>query len=227
MSIILAFVATVMAAGLWWLLRQGVMSKPWLETGSPEAVPVRSVERVGLGVFLVVVGGLFALLGSAFVMRMDVEMWRSLRLPPIVWANTTLLLFASLCLHLATDSAQKGRRTDLRRGTTVAALATVGFLIGQILGWRGLTTDGAGLTASPGASFFYLLSGLHALHILGGLAALGLVMSRNGTDLSRLRLGIGLCAAYWDFLLMIWVGLLILFMGWANRFVEICRAVLT
>jgi cytochrome c oxidase subunit 3 len=103
----------------------------------------------------------------------------------------------------------------------------VGFLVGQVLAWRELTMDGGGLTTSPAASFFYLLSGLHGLHILGGLAALWLVMSRQGADGDRLRLGTGLCVAYWDFLLVVWLGLLVLFTGGANRFVEICRGVLT
>ena len=227
MSVVLAFVVSVIAVAFWWLFRQGVMSKPWLEAGPPEAAPARSPERVGLGIFLVVVGCLFALFGSAFVMRMSVEAWQSLRLPPIVWANTVQLVLASLFLHLAAASARRGNRIGLRRDTMAAALATVGFLVGQILAWRELTMDGSGLTVAPAASFFYLLSGLHALHIFGGLAALGLVMSRDGADLSRLKLGTGLCVAYWDFLLIVWLGLLVLFMGWANRFVEICRGVLT
>ncbi|MCZ0963471.1 cytochrome c oxidase subunit 3 [Paracoccus benzoatiresistens] len=227
MSIVLAFVVPVIAVAFWWLIRQGVMSKPWLETGLPEAVPVRSAEHVGLGIFLAVVGCLFALFGSAFVMRMDVGTWSSLRLPPIVWANTAQLVLASLFLHLAFVSAKRGDRAGPRRDMTIAALATVGFLLGQLLAWRELTMEGGGLTTSPAASFFYLLSGLHALHILGGLAALGLVMSRGGADGGRLRLGIGLCVAYWDFLLVVWLGLLVLFLGWANRFVEICRGVLT
>ena len=230
MSVILAFLVAVIAAALWWLLRQGIMSKPWLETGpSPamETVPGRSIERVGLGIFLVVVGSLFALFGSAFVMRMDLEAWSSLTLPPIVWANTAQLILASLFLHLALSAARRGDRPGLRRDTIIAAMATGGFLVGQVLAWRELAMAGDGLATGPAASFFYLLSGLHGLHIIGGLGALGLVLARGGADMSRLRLNSGLCVAYWDFLLVVWIGLLLLFLGWANQLVDICRGFLT
>jgi cytochrome c oxidase subunit 3 len=228
--IVLVFILAVIAVAFWWLLRQGVMSKPWLETGLLTTVgtaPGRPAEWIGLGVFLAVVGALFALFGSAFVMRMDEEAWWSLPLPPIVWANTGQLILASLFLHLAVAAADRSDRRGLLRDTAVAGLATAGFLFGQLLAWHELTAADNGLATAPAASFFYLLSGLHGLHILGGLAALGLVTTRRGADIRRLRLSSRLCATYWDFLLVVWLVLLVLFMGWANRFVDICRSVLT
>jgi cytochrome c oxidase subunit 3 len=228
--IVLVFILAVIAVAFWWLLRQGVMSKPWLETGLSTTVataPGRPPEWIGLGVFLAVVGALFALFGSAFVMRMDEELWWSLTLPPIVWANTGQLVLASLFLHLAVAAADRGDRRRLWRDTGVAGLATVGFLLGQFIAWHELTAADDGLATAPAASFFYLLSGLHGLHILGGLAALGMVAARRGADLRGLRLSSRLCAAYWDFLLVVWLGLLVLFMGWANQFLDICRSVLT
>ncbi|SEM02758.1 cytochrome c oxidase subunit 3 [Roseovarius azorensis] len=230
MTVILVFILSIIALSFWWLLRQGVMSKPWLETGAIADVAPKApfpVERVGLGIFLVVVGSLFALFGSAFVMRMDLETWSSLTLPGAVWLNTSLLLLASVFFHLGKRSALRGDLSGARRDMTGAGLATLGFLIGQLLVWRMLQTGGDGLTSGPAASFFYLLSGLHGLHILGGIVALGAVLAQNGIDPRRIRLRVGLCAAYWDFLLIVWLGLLILFMGWANRLIDICRTILT
>jgi len=230
MTIILAFILSVVALSFWWLLRQGVMSKPWLETGliaEGSVKPAFPVERVGLGIFLVVVGSLFALFGSAFVMRMEFEGWSSLTLPTAVWLNTLLLFLASLCFHLGKRSARKGDLPTVRREMAVGGLATLGFLIGQLLVWRALQVTGNGLTSGPAASFFYLLSGLHGLHILGGILALGALLSRSRTDPHRIELRVGLCAAYWDFLLIVWIGLLLLFMGWANQLLDICRAILT
>lgn len=230
MTVILLFIVSVIAVALWWLLRQGMMSKPWLETGLSPAMatgPGQSTERVALGIFLVVIGGLFALFGSAFVMRMETEAWSSLSLPPIVWANTVQLILASLFLHMASRDARRGNWPGMRRNRTISALATAGFLIGQILAWRELTMGGDGLTSGPAASFFYMLSGLHGVHILGGLGALGLMMTGSGTNPRTTTLNIGLCAVYWDFLLIVWACLIILFMGWANQFVDICRNILT
>lgn len=227
MTIILAFLIAVIAGAFWWLLRHGVMTKPWLESGPATAAgmtPGRPVEQLGLVIFLAVVGSLFALFGSAFVMRMDLDAWTSLRLPPIVWANTAQLVLASAFLHLAAAAARRGDRGGYRRDSGIAALATVGFLAGQLLAWRQLTAAGDGLATGAAASFFYLLSGLHGLHILGGLVALGLGAA---ADDRRLSLRAGLCVVYWDFLLVVWAGLLLLFTGWANQLVDICRGVLT
>lgn len=230
MTIILAFIVSVVALSFWWLLRQGVMSKPWLETGvigEMATKPEFSVERVGLGIFLVVIGSLFALFGSAFVMRMDLETWSSLTLPRAVWFNTVLLFLASVLFHLAKRSALRGDAPGVRRDMMAGGLVTLGFLIGQVLAWRVLQVAGDGLTSGPAASFFYLLSGLHGLHILGGIVALGVVLARSGADPDRIKLRAGLCAAYWDFLLIVWIGVLILFTGWANQLLDICRSVLT
>lgn len=227
MTVILAFLVTVIALAFWWLLREGIMSKPWLETGTvveTAGLPPFPVQRVGLGVFLVVIGSLFALFGSAFVMRMDLEFWSALTLPPIVWFNTALLVVASVFLRRA---AWRGEGRGLRRDTAIAGLATVAFVIGQLAAWRELHLMGNGLTSGPAASFFYMLSGLHSLHILGGIVALGVLMARREHDPDQIKLNTGLCAAYWDFLLVVWIGLLLLFMGWANQLLDICRSVLT
>lgn len=230
MTVILVFIVSAIVVALWWLVRQGVMTKPWLATEVAPMLqtgPGLSVQHAGLGIFVVVIGGLFALFGSAFVMRMDTETWSSLTLPPIVWANTVQLILASVFLHTASAAAQRGDQQGLRRAAMVAALATVGFLLGQLLAWREMAMGGNGLTTGPAASFFYILSGLHGLHILGGLGALSLVATGSRADPGRLKKGLGLCATYWDFLLIVWAGLLVLFMGWANQFVDICRALVT
>lgn len=230
MTIILAFILSVVALSFWWLLRQGVMTKPWLQTGLVEDIvigPVFPIERVGLGIFLVVVGALFALFGSAFVMRMDLEIWAQLSLPWAVWVNTLLLVLASVLFHRGKRAAALGDLRSLRRCMASGGLLTLGFLVGQLLVWDALQGTGDGLTSGPAASFFYLLSGLHGLHILGGIVALGVVMARPDPPPARLTLNTGLCTTYWDFLLVVWLGLLLLFIGWANQLLDICRTILT
>lgn len=227
MTVVLVFVAAVVTVAVLWLLREGVTSKPWLETGLAGG-PSAPVEAgpAGLTVFLVVVGALFALFGSAFVMRMDLEPWAAFSLPAIAWANTLWLVLASILLHLAARAERDGDGPDLRIDAALAGLATLAFLAGQIEAWRAVAQAGGGLTGGPGAAFFYVLSGLHGLHILGGLAALAAIAAR-GAAWKRPAGGIALCARYWDFLLVVWLGLLVLFLGWANRLVDICRTVLT
>ncbi|MFD2741652.1 hypothetical protein ACFSUD_18995 [Sulfitobacter aestuarii] len=226
MSIILIFILAVLAICGHYLLRQGVMGKPWLETGiAPPAPPPRDAvpgAGIWLAVVLAIIGCVFALFGSAFVMRMELADWRFFTMPPLVWLNTLMLIGASLMLHNATHQPSAAQTW-----LTGALLATFGFMIGQLLVWFLLMDAGYRLTTGPAASFFYLLSGLHGLHILGGMAALALVAEPKDAGPQEKSRRLRYCAIYWDFLLLVWLGLLVLFLGWANRIIDICAAVLT
>ena len=110
-----------------------------------------------------------------------------------------------------------------------AAVATLGFLGGQFVAWRELTASGFLVTGNPSNSFFYVLTGLHGLHILGGLVALARALPGAwGTGRPELlRLRIDLCTMYWHFLLLVWLGLLMVLTRRANDLVAICRALLS
>ena len=102
-------------------------------------------------------------------------------------------------------------------------------MIGQLLAWQQLNVAGYFLTANPANAFFYLITAVHGLHVLGGLAALGRTIAKawRGVEVSRLRLSIELCTMYWHFLLLVWLILLALLTGWADDFAAICRQLLT
>lgn len=231
MNIILAFLAVLIAIIGWWLSRQRLFSKPWLETGAPptmtEASPV-APQKLGLGVFLAVVGGLFAMLGSAFVLQIDATPWQLVPLPRLVWINTGILLSSSLFLQLAVTAARQGEAQLLNWSLAAGVLSTLAFLVGQIAAWDMLTTSGHVLAGAPAASFFYLITGLHGLHILGGLMAMGAVWLRlaRQPEPRRVQAIVALCALYWHALLLIWILLLALFTGWGNEFLALCRSVL-
>jgi cytochrome c oxidase subunit 3 len=73
------------------------------------------------------------------------------------------------------------------------------------------------------------LTGVHGLHVLGGLVALGrtIAIAWRGVATEPVRLGIELCTIYWHFLLLIWLAVFSLVLGWADNFVDICRALIT
>ncbi|WP_191057964.1 cytochrome c oxidase subunit 3 [Geminicoccus harenae] len=239
MSAALAFLALVAAVAGWWLARHGIMAKPWLEPGLPapvapgsafaeEAGPVRRA-KAGLVVFLAVAGSLFALFVSAYLMRMGAADWWALPVPRILWINTGLLVVGSLGLHGAQVAARHGHPAVMRHGLLLGGAAALAFLLGQILAWHELLALGHGLAGNPAASFFYVLSGVHGLHVAGGLVALGRTMPRAWRDpgSARARVLVELCATYWHFLLLVWLVLFGLLAGWANDFAEICRQVLS
>ncbi|QAX28903.1 cytochrome c oxidase subunit 3 [Leisingera sp. NJS204] len=231
MTVILAFLALVaLAAGLW-LSQQHLAAKPWLETGiAPLAGhgPGRAPGIIFIAVFVTVIGGLFAMLGSAFVMQIEETPWELVPLPGRVWLNTALLLLASLCLQFVVMSARAGTQRWLRGSLIAASIATLAFLAGQMQVWISLTDGGYRLDGTPAASFFYLITGLHGLHMLGGIIALAMVCARHaGTgsgDVKALLPGVRLCALYWHALLAFWLMLFALLQGWGNAFLALCRA---
>jgi cytochrome c oxidase subunit III len=234
MSAILIFLAGVAVVVTWWMAQQRLMSKPWLEVGrasdtfdiAPSSVATR---KIGLGVFLAVVGALFTLFISAYFMRMGTDDWWAIPIPRVLWVNTAVLALSSAALHWAKNEAFRDR-PDVMKTALLAAFATaLLFLIGQILAWRELVSTGYVLADNPANSFFYMITGMHGLHILGGLFVLGRTTLRvlQGGTPRQVRFSIELCAIYWHFMLVVWLVLFALFAGWANDFIDICRQLLT
>lgn len=230
MSIVLSFVALVAVIALTWLWRQGVAERPWLETGAVTRSPSpggQPTGPAGLGVFLIVAGGLFALAGSAVTMRMGYADWFEMRLPRVVWAGTALLALSSLALQAAVFAARRNDGPGLARWIGAGAASMAAFLLAQGLAWARMVETGQGLAATPGASFFYLISGLHGLHILGGLVALARVATRLRAGPGAAAPAVALCAIYWHFLLIVWIAMLAILTGWASDAAALCRAILS
>ncbi|GAO38749.1 cytochrome c oxidase subunit III [Sphingomonas changbaiensis NBRC 104936] len=226
--------------------------KPWLTPGVAGAARIqRDHEQgpwdrgIGLGLFLVVVGMIFALATMAYVMRMGHGVpagsqgndWRSLRLPPPLWVNTAILVASSLAFLIADRSARRGDAATMRAGVIAGGLLGVAFLAGQILLWRKLSDWGyvllftAGLCkvgdplftfpfpqtilGNPALAFFYLISVLHGLHIVGGLVAWALTARHifAGSISAPVARSVQLCARYWHFLLFVWTVMMGLFVS--------------
>ncbi|MCW2239697.1 cytochrome c oxidase subunit 3 [Azospirillum canadense] len=188
-------------------------AKPWLEQ-TPEDLPALGrlpmpTARVGLVVFLAVVATLFALLVSAYVMRMSFGDWRPLPALPVLWLNTLVLALGSVALHLSVLGARRGKWTTTRLRFLFGGLCALAFLAGQLVAWRQLDTLGYFVAENPANTFFYLMTALHGLHILGGLVAWERtavkLWSRSGA--AGLQLSVELCATYWHFLLVVWLVL--------------------
>ncbi|MEP9399370.1 cytochrome c oxidase subunit 3 [Mesorhizobium sp. KR2-14] len=234
MSAILIFLAGLLAVIGWWLSRQRLMSKPWLEVGPATAFPQTEAPathpaRIGLGVFIAVVGALFALFIGAYLMRMAYADWQPAPMPQVLWLNTGMLILASVAMHCAVLSAHRGRVDNLRLALLAAGLTSIAFLAGQLLAWQQLADEGYFVTVNPAVSFFYLLTAMHGLHVLGGLVALGRTNIRawQGGRTARMALSAELCAIYWHALLIVWLVLFVVLMGWAANFIDICRRLLS
>jgi cytochrome c oxidase subunit III len=164
-----------------------------------------ATTTVGMVIFLGTLAMLFAALFFAYaVMRAQAPAWPPAGLPALprgaLTANTLVLVAASLALRAARAAARRGDVVPARGRAVVALALGVAFLLAQVVVWRGLVLAGGGPASGIYGSVFFAISGLHALHVVGGVVALALV-SRGGLTARRL----GLCALYWDFVLVVWL----------------------
>jgi len=174
------------------------------------------VRRTGLWVFLAVVTMLFLLFSIAFVMRMAADDWRVLPAPPWqLWASTALLAASSLAWAAAARQATPHSALPVY----AAMLLSLAFIGMQLWGWQAMAAMHYGLAANPANSFFYMITGLHGLHVLGGLVVAALVWrKRDGVAIS-------LCARYWHYLLGLWLAMYsLLFLMTPERFDAICSS---
>jgi len=233
-SAIILFMAGIVAIAGWWLSQQRLGAKPWMEQGvmvdvREERTSSLPPAKIGLGVFLAVVGSLFALFISAYSMRMDMVDWRTLPVPRLLWFNTGVLVTSSIALQWAHVAARRNNMDGVIIGLCAGGASALLFLVGQLLAWRQLSLAGYFVASNPANSFFYLITAVHGLHLMGGLIALGRTVAKvwRGAEMIQLRLSVELCAIYWHFLLLVWLVLLALLTGWTDDFVAICRQLLT
>jgi cytochrome c oxidase subunit 3 len=185
--------------------------------------------KIGLGVFLAVAGCLFTLFISAYSMRMNMADWRALPVPKLLWFNTGVLVLSSVALQWALLAARRNDTDGVILGLLAGGAAAITFLVGQLLAWQQLIVAGYFVASNPANSFFYLLTAVHGLHLMGGLAALGRTTAKvwRSTEMAEVQLSVELCAIYWHFLLLVWLVLLGLLTGWTDNFVDICRQLLS
>ena len=234
MSAIVLFLAVIAVIVGWWLSQQRLTAKPWLEEGPIGEFPgtgavTLPAAKLGLGVFLAVVGALFTLVISAYSMRQRLADWRALPVPKLLWFNTGVLVLSSIALQWAYLAARRNDLEGVIIGLLGGGVSAVIFLVGQLLAWQQLIVAGYFVASNPANSFFYLITAVHGLHLMGGLVALGRTTAKvwRGAEVIQVRLSVELCAIYWHFLLLVWLVLLGLLTGWTDNFVDICRQLLS
>ena len=213
MTITLIMLAIIMATVIGWLLRQSLNTQPWISTAADDAVSGRSLDAnsttIGFATFLAVATSLFALFISAYTLRMAEPDWRPVAEPAILWVNTIILVLASFAYQWTRSMAVRGNTGHVRIGLTLAGVLTFAFLAGQLLAWQEMQAAGVYMMRNPANAFFYLLTAVHGLHLLGGLWVWGRSAIRvwRGADADSVRLSVELCTVYWHFLLLVWAVL--------------------
>lgn len=213
MTVSLVLLAIIMFVVIGWLLRQTLNTQPWISRAADNAVSGPSIDTpaktFGLVSFLAVATSLFALFISAYAMRMHMGDWRPVSEPQLLWLNSGFLVVASIVYEWTRRAARKDRATGLKAGLGVAGLFTFLFLGGQLVAWLQLNASGHYMSSNPASAFFYVLTAVHGLHLLGGLWvwARSLVRVFSGAEADSVRVSIELCAVYWHYLLLVWAVL--------------------
>ncbi len=213
MTITLIFLACIMATIIFWLLRQTFNIQPWVSDAEADAVTGASLnskpQTIALTTFMAVATSLFALFASAYTLRMNMPDWRPMNEPMILWVNTSFLVLASMAYQWSRSIAGKldigTKKASI--GLGVAGFFSLLFLFGQFIAWQQLNESGHYVSTNPSVAFFYVLTALHGMHLLGGLYvwARSVIRVLGGANLRSIRLSIELCAIYWHFMLLIWM----------------------
>jgi cytochrome c oxidase subunit 3 len=171
-----------------------------------------SKGQIGLWLLLTAVIMLFAGLTSAYIVLRGLPSWQNIALPSLLWPNTAVLLMSGLAIELSRRAVLNNQLESMKRWLAVSGLFGIAFLAGQLAAWRQLVGAGVYLPSTLQSSFFYILTGLHGLHLLGGVGALSYVfmnaMKNRLTVFNHEPLR--LCATYWHVMDALWIYLFLL-----------------
>lgn len=185
--------------------------------------------KTGLRFLLAAITSLFFLFTIALLTRAQYQDWEALSAPwnPLahptaLWINTAFLALSSVCMQWARVSARRQHNKSARQALLLAGIFTLAFLLGQLLLWRQLNALGFYASANPANGFFYMLTGVHGLHMLGGLIAWSkTTLSARSDTPEKLSNRIELCAIYWHYLFGIWLVLFALLISKPETFAAI------
>jgi cytochrome c oxidase subunit III len=158
----------------------------------------------------------FMAMASAFIYtRSNSNRWVPLHLPWIIWVNTAILLLSSGAMELSRRRLALADVQQFRKLWFTATVLGILFLIGQIAAWRQFVLAGFYVSTNQASSFFYIFTGLHGLHLLGGICALLYVSFRKFEKAKVSRsVAAEVASYYWHFMDGLWIFLLaLLYLG--------------
>ncbi|MDP6537186.1 MAG: cytochrome c oxidase subunit 3 [Gammaproteobacteria bacterium] len=195
-------------------LTKALTTKPWERKGvigglKPEGAFDAPSEKVALIFFLIVATIVFSLFAVSYFVRMELPDWQPLSEPAQLWFNTILLIISSAMFQWARNIVSRDSLRSLTPALIGGGVFAILFIIGQLITWGNLQSEGYYLASNPANSFYYLLTGLHGVHLLGGLWVWSKSSIRliSGGEPKEIKLSIELCTVYWHFLLVVWLVL--------------------
>jgi cytochrome c oxidase subunit 3 len=181
-----------------------------------EGSPSPNRYSTAIAIALVSIMMFFMALASAFiVLRRGSAVWVAFHLPSVLWANTAILLASSFTLEAARKRLALADSSGFRKLWLLTTGLGFLFVAGQLFAWRQLVAQGVYIASNQASSFFFIFTGAHAVHLLGGVGAL-LYVSFRKLDKTRVSLpaAAGIASYYWHFMDGLWVFLVaLLYLG--------------
>src|SRR5881392_2461841 len=141
-------------------------------------VPEKSRILTGflLGIVTMTFGGLIA----AYVVTSTngVQEWQPFSLPIPVWISTAIILISSIAYHFGYKAVTLNDQPRAKKWMLVTTVLGAMFVSSQLLAWLALSMRGLYMASNPYAGFFYIMTAVHGVHVLGGIAALGSIVLR-------------------------------------------------
>jgi cytochrome c oxidase subunit III len=176
--------------------------------------PKRYSTAITIGIVSILM--FFMALASAFiVLRRSSDLWVTVHLPRILWANTCILLASSFTLESARQRLFLADAAGFRKFWLMTTALGLLFVAGQLVAWRQLVAQGVYIASNQASSFFYIFTGAHAVHLLGGVGAL-LLVSFGKFQKTKISLPAAaeITSYYWHFMDGLWIFLLaVLYLG--------------
>jgi cytochrome c oxidase subunit III len=169
--------------------------------------------RFNLWLFIICVVMLFAAFTSAYIVRRGELRWLNFEMPQMFTVSSVLIVLSSLSMWWAYASAKKDELGNVKAGLITTLFLGIAFCVSQFLGWREMVAQGLyfrnAIPEEISASFLYVITWAHVLHLLGGLIWL-IIMIAKAVRLQvhkKNMLSIGLASTYWHFLGLLWIYL--------------------
>ncbi len=182
---------------------------------------LNSLYIVTVIVLLVIVTATFGSLIFAFWWRsQNGYLWDHLHIPPLLWLTTAILIASSVMLERARASVKADRHAPFYRAVQWTTGLGVLFLFGQGAAWMQVMHSNVVLAKDKHSWFIFLFSGLHAIHILAGLGALGYLLYRAREPVSGPRYQMttraytNALALFWHYLGFVWIVLFAILLAW-------------
>ena len=173
--------------------------------------------RIGTWVAMASILMLFTALSSAYIVRAASSSdWQPLAMPRILLLSTALILISSGTLETARRKLKDAASDAYKSWLLLTVVLGVGFLVSQLLAWRQLVRQGVYVVSNPHSSFFYVLTAVHAAHLLGGLTALAYLSLRsrapqdNQLAVGKAQARVDAVTLYWHFMDFLWIYLFVL-----------------